>query len=213
MSKKRTGEFAMGEPILQFKVTLRGIRPQIWRRLQVPASYTFWDLHVAIQDAMGWADCHLHAFRIEHPDSESLEVLGIPNEEWIPGQQATVPGWEIQILDYFQTLGDKAEYEYDFGDSWIHDVVLEEMLPPERGAEYPRCLAGRRACPPEDCGGIPGYKELIEVMNDPAHERRTNLVDWLGKGYEPESFDAAKVRFDDPEERWQRAFSSPELLM
>lgn len=213
MSKKRKGKFVVGEPILQFKLTLRGTRPQIWRRIQVPVSYTFWDLHVAIQDAMGWADSHLHAFRIENPDSKSLEVLGIPDEEWFAGQQATRPGWEVQILDYFQSLGAKAEYEYDFGDSWIHDVVLEEMLPPERGAEYPRCVAGQRACPPEDCGGIPGYRELIEVMNDPAHERRADLVEWLGKDYDPESFDAAHIRFDDPKERWQQAFSSPELLM
>lgn len=139
--------------IYQFKITLEGIKPPIWRRIQVPESYSFWDLHVAIQDSMGWEDYHLHEFNILNPKTGIKDNIGLPSDDW--GDDKTViPGWKTPISSYFSALNKKAAYEYDFGDSWDHKVALEKILPFEFGVQYPRCLAGERACPPEDCGGI-----------------------------------------------------------
>src|SRR5262245_50269624 len=108
--------------VLQFKITLQNTDPPIWRRLRVPANYTFWDLHVAIQDCMGWTDTHLHAFRIPPPlRGEPLEI-GIPDEE---DPNRCMPGWEVKVLAYLNEPGSRADYKYDFGDGWEHDVFLE----------------------------------------------------------------------------------------
>lgn len=194
--------------IYELKITLKGIRPPIWRRIQVPADHTFWDLHVAIQDAMGWLDYHLHAFRIPGSHGSRPLEIGIPGE----GREEVVPGWTVPISELLTRPGQKIAYDYDFGDSWKHWVLLEDILPKQKD-RYPRCIAGKRACPPEDCGGVPGYCDLLEVMGDPACEAHQRMVDWL-KGhaknyfpYDPEKFQPEQVRFDDPRKRWRRAFS------
>ena len=143
----------MSKKIYQFKISLKGIRPSIWRRIQIPENYDFYELHVAIQDAMGWYDYHLH------------------------------------------------QYEYDFGDSWEHKVVLEKIIPAEEGEKYPKCIAGKRACPPEDCGGIWGYEELLNIMSNPKHPKYKERKEWLGGKLEPEKFDPKAVVFEDPKER------------
>ena len=148
--------------VLQFRIQLRHIEPPIWRRIVVPAEYSFWDLHVAIQDAMGWLDCHLHAFRLRHPDGE-VTLIGIPDPEPFEGDPLYLEGWQVRVAPFFTDIGDRAEYEYDFGDGWEHDVVLEQVSPRVAKARYPQCLAGERACPPEDCGGPHGYHELLTL--------------------------------------------------
>jgi hypothetical protein len=197
--------------ICQFKISLSEIEPLIWRRIQVPAKYSFWDLHVAIQDAMGWLDYHLHAFRIRQKHKRKFIEIGIPIEEW--DAEMIVPGWEIPIPDYLTEPGQLAEYEYDFGDGWRHEVLLEGILLKTKGAKYPKCIDGERACPPEDCGGIPGYYRLIEILQDPKHDEYEGYVGWL-KGhaknyypYEPDKFSPDHVRFDNPKRRWKIAFS------
>ncbi|MBD3286010.1 plasmid pRiA4b ORF-3 family protein, partial [candidate division WOR-3 bacterium] len=147
--------------IYQFKVTLKGIEPEIWRRILMPADSTFWELHVAIQDAMGWKDMHLHEFKVKNPDSGNVHRIGLPDDEDEFGRD-TLPGWKIRIDQYFTSIGTSANYWYDFGDDWMHTIKLEKILPREKGAEYPTCIAGKRACPPEDCGGPWGYAELLE---------------------------------------------------
>ena len=192
--------------ILQIKVTLRGIRPPIWRRLQVPASYSFWDLHVAIQDAMGWVDYHLHEFRMVPVSGRRPLRIGIPGEEALMSEQPTLPGWEIPTLRYLSAKGAQAAYTYDFGDGWKHTVVVEDVLPRVSGAIYPRCVAGRRKCPPEDVGGVCGYERFLSALADPTHEEHEGYLIWVGGSYDPEGFDADSVRFDDPEKRWRIAF-------
>lgn len=192
--------------VYQFKITLKDIRPPIWRRIQVPSDYTFWDLHVAIQDAMGWMDYHLHAFHVKNLKTGRPEEVGIPDDEELSDFPIS-PGWERKISHYLSPERPHALYEYDFGDDWLHDIRLEKILPREKGVVYPRCVKGKRACPPEDCGGIWGYEELLKVIVDPDHEEYESMMEWLDEGFDPDHFDPADVVFDDPEERWRIAFS------
>jgi len=196
----------MKNTIYQFKITLQDIEPRIWRRILVPADYTFWDLHVAIQDAMGWWDAHLHAF--EFPDQELYEdmVIGIPEEDFFD-EPETLPGWQFHIKDLFQEPGANALYEYDYGDSWLHLVEFEGEMPRTKGQRYPQCIDGARKCPPEDCGGVYGYLRMLEVISNPEHEEYDEMLTWLGGGYDPEQFDPKKIKFDNPHKRWEMVFS------
>lgn len=191
--------------VYQFKIVLQGIEPPIWRRIQVPEPYSFWDLHVAIQDAMGWADCHLHAFEIPNPATGQLETIGIPHEE-LQEDLPTLPGWKTPIARYFSPSNPLAGYLYDFGDGWEHAVTLEEVLPSDRAVRYPICLAGERRCPPEDVGGEDGYEEFLRIISDPQDEEHESMLEWAGGSFDPEAFDPAQVCFDDPQERWKAAF-------
>lgn len=192
----------------QFKVTLLGIDPPVWRRILVPAKYSFWDLHVAIQDAMGWLDYHLHAFRIRRKHKSRLSEIGIPDDF----SDNVEPGWEVALADIFSEPGQTAAYEYDYGDGWEHEVLMEGILLKDKGGTYPRCVDGARACPPEDCGGVSGYEELLEILDDPNHADFEGMNTWLrshAKNYHPfnpDSFDPAQVCFDNPKKRWKQAF-------
>jgi hypothetical protein len=190
----------------QFRVILQGTQPMVWRRILVPGTYSFWDLHVAIQDAMGWLDCHLHLFRLRNPGTGEVDQIGIPIDDPFDDMEPCLPGWEVAMARYFRGPGDRADYEYDFGDGWRHEVVLEVISDRLPSAQYPICLDGARACPPEDCGGTHGYKELLVVLCDPTHEEYPSTLQWVGAGYDPAAFDPRNVRFDDPKKRWQQAF-------
>lgn len=194
--------------IFQFKVSLNEINPLIWRRIQVPSRYSFWDLHIAIQDSMGWFDCHLHAFRLRKLHGRKRLEIGIPLDDF--DDIEILPGWDEYLADYFLAPGKTAEYEYDFGDCWEHEILFEGILLKEKNTKYPLCLAGERACPPEDCGGTCGYTELLQILKDPKHEEYARMVEWLsgwyGK-YNPEKFDKEKIKFDNPKTRWKKAFS------
>lgn len=185
--------------IFQFKVALKNIKPLIWRRIQVPDNYSFWDLHVAIQDSMGWTDTHLHHFEILNPKSDRKEEIGIPDEDKISGE--ILAGWEEKIADYFTEDNDLAEYIYDYGDNWEHVVKLEKILKYAESGKYPVCIDGERACPPEDCGGMWGYEEFLEAIMDPAHERHEELLEWIGGDFDPEHFEIKDMHFDNPKKR------------
>jgi hypothetical protein len=193
--------------IFQFKITLEEIQPIIWRRIQVPAKYSFWDLHIAIQDSMGWFDCHLHAFRHKRTHAKKIIEIGIPSDEY--DDIKIFPSWDEYISDYFSEPGKSSSYLYDFGDSWYHEIVLEGILLKEKEIKYPRCIDGQRACPPEDCGGVPGYENLLMVIRDPNHAEHESMIEWLSEWYgkyDPESFDRVKIKFDNPKKRWKKAF-------
>jgi hypothetical protein len=177
------------DEVLELRVELRGIKPPIWRRIQVPGASTFWDLHSAIQDAMGWLDGHLHAF-VARDRSTGLEAwIGVPDPESLEPARA---GWEVKVRTYLTEPGTSVEYLYDFGDGWEHKVTLQKIRRRDPTATYPRCIAGKRACPPEDCGGIWGYRDIVSGDAD-AREAYPD--------YDPEAFDLSDVIFEDPTER------------
>ncbi len=195
----------MKKRVYQYKISLNEITPEIWRRIQVPETYSFWDLHVAIQDAMGWWDYHLHAFRFrKRKNSRNAFEIGIPDDEF--ADWVVHPGWEIPITDFFDEVGVRCEYEYDFGDCWQHELLLEGILLREKGQTYPRCLDGEGACPPEDCGGVWGYQHMLEIISDPTHEEHEEMLTWLGGEYDPKDFSPENVKFDKPGWRWRKAF-------
>lgn len=168
--------------IYQLKVTLRGTRPPVWRRIVVPGSITLERLHRVLQDAMGWYDCHLHSFAIHGTD------FGVPDRDgWDVG-----PDMESEKKYRLEDLvgpKDRFSYTYDFGDSWVHGVNVEKVTVGELAA--PRCIAGARACPPEDCGGTYGYAEFVAAIVDKNHARHVELVSWAPAGWMPERFDLA----------------------
>ena len=191
--------------IYQFKVELQEIEPPIWRRIQVPETYNFWGLHVVVQDSMGWLDYHLHAFRVTDKDKNAVRIIGIPDDDF-PLASPTLPGWEIALADYFSEVGAFAEYEYDFGDGWLHNVILEGVLLSDPDQQYPRCTDGERACPPEDCGGAPGYCRLLDSLSGSENVELEEPSNWLGQNFDPEKFSPHEIEIDDPKARWESAF-------
>lgn len=199
--------------IRQFLIVLHESSPLVWRRIQVPATYSFWDLHVAIQDAMGWEDRHLHEFRLLDADASGTVRIGIPVELSHEGERPVHPGWTMamaSVLDQQQVHAPSMLYAYDFGDGWLHTVIDEGLRPVEGRASYPRCVEGQGHCPPEDCGGPYGYVEFIEALANPKHPRHKELRAWYGRTrhFDPLDFDPAAVSFDDPAERWKAAFGT-----
>ena len=166
-----------GKTPLSLKVTLRGTKPPVWRRLLIPGEMTLGDLHQAIQAAMGWDDSHLHAFDIagrEYGDPDSVD--DVADEE-----RLTLNG----VLNSGVT---RFTYTYDFGDNWEHTVLIERTRRPLEAGPYPACIAGKRNCPPEDCGGPWGYQDLLAVLADPAHPDHPERVEWVGEDFDPEEF-------------------------
>jgi hypothetical protein len=180
--------------VSQFRIELLGTDPPVWRRIQIATDATFWELHTAIQDAMGWQDYHLHEFVLLGTEDR----IGIPLDD---DPQAILPGWQFQV-DHFLTYGRPlALYQYDFGDSWFHEVRFEVRLPMDRRRRYPRCIDGKRLCPPEDCGGVGGYVEFLQAVTDPTHPEHHQMLHWAGGRFDPDAFAAHKVRFTDPMNR------------
>lgn len=202
----------MHQKILRFKISLSDSNPEIWREIDVPDHYNFWELHVAIQDAFGWLDYHLHEFTPRKNGPTNGKPIGILEAEH---DDRVVAGWEFSVKKYFTSLGNTIDYIYDFGDNWHHEVVLVGMFLAPLDSDFPQCVAGGRACPPEDCGGMNGYLDLLEVISNKKHEEYKGTVQWLkghAKSYwphKPESFDSKRVKFSDPYHRWCVAFNQP----
>jgi tetratricopeptide (TPR) repeat protein len=148
------------DDVYELKVTLDGTYPPVWRKIAVPAAFTFWELHVAIQDAMGWEDRHLHSFFVRNKEGRKVRI-GIPQEGLFEGGDGMLPGWEESIRRYFSRKGSNIRYVYDFGDDWLHIIELDNIASIEKDAVYPACIGGELACPPEDCGGVYGYRKLL----------------------------------------------------
>ena len=195
----------MGQNIYQFKILLQRSNPPIWRQIQVPEHYSFWDLHIAIQDSMGWLDCHLHHFHMNHPTTLGKQYIAIPDDAGWSDVDISA-SWDTKISSYFSLKNPQAEYVYDFGDNWEHLVTLEKIFPSEKEQTYPRCIKGKRACPPEDCGGIWGYEDLLGILSDPKHEEYADRLEWLGNDFNAESFDPKSVVFNDPKKRFDVLF-------
>jgi len=204
--------------IFQIRITLNDTKPPIWRRVAVMSNITLGQLHEVIQIVMGWTDSHLHQFilrdkklkptpqeiarryREDAMDDIFLDRVGgqrfFVTKTTLWGDPTEMEGEDENAV----TLGkvcpkvkSKLIYEYDFGDGWEHTIEVQKIVEPEPGVKYPVCLAGKKACPPEDCGGVWGYYELLEVIADPKHEDRGEMLEWLGGEFDPDAFDLEEV--------------------
>jgi hypothetical protein len=182
-------EERMAASVHRLKVTLRSVKPPIWRRIEVASDVTLAELSDLLECAMGWLGGHLHAFEAggityERPDPDDGFSRHAEDET------------EHRLGDVLTASGAKMRWDYDFGDGWQHDVVVEAIAPLDPSVDYPRCVTGRRACPPEDCGGPWGFGELLEAITDPAHPRHDELIEWLPDGYDSDRFDADEATQD-----------------
>jgi len=184
-AKARGPRSATGPPY-QLKLSLLEIEAEVWRRLLVPRGVRLDRLHEIFQVAMGWTNSHLHEFRVG--DTR----YGEPDPEYDEGDVRDERS--VRLFEVAPGVNDSFLYEYDFGDSWEHLVVVEKILTPaESPADLPVCVAGARACPPEDCGGVPGYEGFLEAIRAPAHEEHQAMLAWVGGKFDPEAFDLGKV--------------------
>lgn len=172
-----------GQSVFQLRIVLEEVEPAVWRRLLVPGSVRLARLHGMFQTAMGWTNSHLHSFEI------GGQLYGMHFDEY---PEDEIDEKRVTVL---RAIGEHRlfSYEYDFGDSWRHEIVVEDVrrIPP--GLRHAVCLDGQNACPPEDCGGSWGYAELLEVLADPSHEDRDHRLEWLGGPFDPASFDLVAV--------------------
>ncbi|HNU49395.1 MAG TPA: plasmid pRiA4b ORF-3 family protein [Verrucomicrobiota bacterium] len=169
--------------LFQFKIALQGIEPLVWRRIQV-LDDTLDRLHEHLQTAMGWTNSHLHEFHIQGRRCGDPELLDNGFEPF-EGLDSTRTLMSAILPQDGAPLS--FEYHYDFGDSWVHDVLYEGSPQPQQGTVYPQCLEGERACPPEDVGGIGGYAAYLQAMADPAHPHHQEMLDWRGP-FNPDAF-------------------------
>lgn len=177
-----TKKSASNQTVYQLKITLKNIRPPIWRRIQVLSSTTLEQLHLIMQEVMGWDNYHMHSFSIAGID------YGQPQPEFNVRSEKTVILRQV-------VKGEKSKffYTYDFGDSWEHEILVEKELPLTPDTNYPVCITGKRACPPEDCGGSWGYAELLEIISDPSHPEYEERMEWVGESFNPDTFDLNEV--------------------
>jgi len=174
--------------LYQFKITLKESKPPIWRRIQVK-DCTLDKLHEHIQTAMGWTNSHLHRFEFDGKHYADPALMEEDFEEF-----GYLDSTRTKISQIVPEDGKpfKFLYEYDFGDGWLHEILFEGCPSPEKGKKYPLCLEGKRACPPEDVGGVWGYVEYLEALANPTHERHEELLEWAGP-FDPEHFDAGEA--------------------
>lgn len=177
-------------PIYQVKVSLRGAKPPIWRRLEVPADITLAGLHQVLQTAFDWYDSHLHEFDTPYGR------FGRPDPDPMFGREVRSAG-SATLEQVARGVGAELMYTYDFGDDWEHEIVVEKLLDAAPGTAYPRCTDGRRAAPPEDCGGIWGYQEVVAILADPDDAEHAERLEWLGLAdaseFDPAAFSAADI--------------------
>jgi hypothetical protein len=168
-------------------ITLLGVAPPVWRRLRVPAAIRLSKLHRAIQTAMGWQDYHLHEFRI------GPTFYGNPVAEFLDPNHVILPDSRFSLQKVAPVLPAAFIYEYDFGGSWQHLILVERYAASQGMTSYPVCIAGARACPPEDVSGVSGYAEFPQAIADPRHEDHVQFLAWAGGTFDPERFDRDSV--------------------
>ena len=184
MAKKKTK--ASTTKVFELEIWLVDIEPRIWRRFVVPANIKLPRLHDVIQNVMGWTNSHLHAFMTEGKRYTD------PYPDFDIGED-TLDETKARLTDLVLRPKDRFVYEYDFGDGWNHVVEVVSIGPPEKGLKYPLCLAGERACPPEDCGGPWNYDDFLEAIRDPDHDEHEEMLEWVGSSFDAESFDVQEV--------------------
>ena len=173
--------------IYQIKITLIGAKPPIWRTVLVPDNIGLGAFHDVIQIVMGWTDSHFHQFIANNV------FYGVPDEDF---EMEVEDETKYKLSQLLEKEKESLIYEYDFGDSWEHEVLLEKILPFDSKAILPVCIKGKRACPPEDCGGVFGYVDLLQTISNPKHPEHEDMLEWLGEGFDPEAFDLEETNED-----------------
>ncbi|WP_353573299.1 plasmid pRiA4b ORF-3 family protein [Candidatus Albibeggiatoa sp. nov. BB20] len=169
---------------LQLKISLKGAKPPIWRRVVVPDNLILLDLHEVIVAAMGWDGYHLHQF------DAFGQFYGNPEDDLF-GDGDILDEKKPRLSEFLNKEKSKISYEYDFGDGWEHQILLEKIVP--IAEQYPVCIKGKRACPPEDVGGISGYEEFLEILANPEHPDYDDTLDWVGEDFDSEAFNLNDV--------------------
>lgn len=189
-------------PLYHLKVVLLDIEPPIWRRLQVPGDANLGWLHAVLQVAMGWTNSHLHQFLTRDARySDPCHHDGLESDE-----EPDRDEHETALMQVAPAEGDQIGYEYDFGDSWEHAITVERILEPGAAAAIAAlCLDGACACPPEDCGGSPGYAAFLEALRDPRHPEHRSMKQWIGRPFRPHAFNLAKAN------QWLRRLDWPSV--
>ncbi len=180
----------MTNKIYQIQIALREFKPKIWRRILIPSDILLSDFHKVIQTTMGWTNSHLHQFiknrtfySVKHPDDDMYSDM----------DNVDYKKKKTRISELLSTEKDKIIYEYDFGDGWEHDIILEKILPFDGKIKYPICVTGKMNCPPEDCGGVWGYADILDILKQPDHEEYESFIEWLGDEFDPMYFDEVEI--------------------
>jgi len=174
--------------VYQVKITLNEVEPSIWRRILVKSDTKLPALHRIIQTTFGWTNSHLHMFFHEH------KPYGDPSfDEGMEDTENNINYTFVSIKDLLHIEGQSMTYEYDFGDSWMHTILLEKILPMEEGQILPVCIDGKRRSPPDDCGGFMGYADLLAILADKSHDEYEETKTWVGKGFNPEKFSLVSI--------------------
>lgn len=194
------------------KITLKHTQPSIWRELLVPSEIRLDRLHQVIQIVMGWQNCHMHEFNNGQrgpgeerfgPASKGPALFALPFDDDVPQRDEA----KATLLDLAPAKGSKFVYWYDFGDDWIHDIAVKSVGEPRPDAATIICLKAAGACPPDDCGGIFGYENLLQVLSDPQHEDFVDLSEWIGGDWDAEHYDIVAVNraLAALQRRWSKA--------
>lgn len=173
----------MEKKIYQIQIALKGSKPKIWRRILVDPSVLLVDFHRIIQTTMGWTNSHLHMFSdgINEYSPKEFEV------------EYAIDSRKVRLDKILKREKSKIDYEYDFGDGWEHSIILEKILSRDNQLQIPSCIKGKRNCPPEDCGGIWGYSDMLHILKEPKHDEYESYISWLGEVFDPEYFDKNEI--------------------
>lgn len=178
----------MKDQVFQIQIVLRGSKPKIWRRILIPSDMPLSDFHEVIQTSMGWENSHLHQFEKDN----ILYTMKIEGDVfWNEKKKKDYK--DLIVSDLLTKKHEKVTYEYDYGDRWEHDIFLEEIIAADPNIKYPFCVEGKMSCPPEDCGGIHGYQDILKIMRNPENKFYENYKDWLDEDFDPDYFDKDEV--------------------
>lgn len=180
----------------QIKISIMEIEPAIWRRLKIPGNITFQQLHQIIQAAFGWLDSHLYKFQFDKT------IITTPDDDYAPGElygedKIELDSENTKINKFFDAY-DNCEYDYDFGDSWYHKIIIEKRLKDTKRNNIPECTGGARFRPPEDVGGTGGYEDFIKIIKNKKNPERDEYLGWAEKDtrgfiYDPDYFNINEV--------------------
>jgi hypothetical protein len=172
-----------GQSVFRLRIQLEVVRPEVWRRVLVPGAVRLSKLADMLCATMGWKNHHLHQFRTADA------LYGMHVEEWDDDE---IDEKSVSVLNAFRDER-RFFFDYDFGDSWTHGVLVEDLSWGNHALKFAVCLDGQNACPPEDVGGVGGYEDFLEAISDPEHQEHERLLDWVGGSYDPTAFDLASV--------------------